>query len=289
MRALVLSGGGSKGQYHVGAVAALVGELGRTYRLYAGVSVGALVAAFLAQYPSSKEQLASADLSHLFTPIKNRDIYKRWFPFGKLHTPWKPAMYSASPLRRLVEENLNLKALVASGKLLRIGTTSLTSGSYTAFTEADKPLKDIVYASAAFPGAFPPGRFADQWWTDGGVRTVTPIHAAIQAGATEVDVVMCHPPKSARKKFDGKPRTFEVLFRMAELMNDQIVEDDLKKAQLYNRVVRLGGDDEKKDVKFNVVRPTHFLNSDSLEFDPDEAVGIQDTGFDDVLKAFRAV
>lgn len=281
MKALVLSGGGAKGQYHVGAIQALYGDLGKRYEILCGVSVGALIAAHLAQYPMGDETHAADDLEALFSPIRTRDVYRRWFPFGFLQVPWKPALYDARPLRRLIRENLDVQRVRTSGHKLRIGTVSLTVGEYDVFTEHDPDLAEIVYSSAAFPVAFPPGRFRNQWWADGGVKSVTPIQAAIEAGATEIDVVMTSPPES-EPKFERDPEAIDVALRSIELMGDRIIELDVKMARLYNRLIGAGGAPEKKHITMRVIRPESVLLHNSLHFDPDDAERLQMQGYRDV-------
>lgn len=287
MRALVLSGGGSKGQYHVGAFCALSQDLGREYDIVCGVSVGALVAAHIAQYTVGEDALAAETLTTLFTPIRNRDIYKNWLLVGKLAALWEPSLFNAEPLFRLIKKKLDVNRVRKSGRKLRVGAVSLTAGEYKVFTEHDEPLHEIVYASAAFPVAFEPVSFSGEWWIDGGVRSVTPIQAAVDAGATEIDVVLTAPVE-APLRFSPEPNAIEVGLRSAELMNSQIVEDDVKKALLYNRIIEAGanGVSGKRLLDIRVIRPKRLLNEDSLRFDPVEARQLQDRGFRDALEAF---
>ena len=55
MRGLVLSGGGANGAYEVGVLKYLIGEKNQEFDLFAGTSVGALNAGFLAQYKDLKQ------------------------------------------------------------------------------------------------------------------------------------------------------------------------------------------------------------------------------------------
>lgn len=285
MRALVLSGGGSKGQYHVGAVQALVCELRKAYDVYCGVSVGALVAAHLAQFPEREARQGADALAHLFSSIHTEDIYRHWFLVRELASLWKPAVFDASPLRKLISTHLDVDRVRASGKKLRIGATNLSNGSYHIFTEETPMLREAVYASAAYPVAFSPSHFNGSWWVDGGVRSVTPLESAFRLGATEIDVVMAFPPKSTRV-FDPKPETIDVALRSVELMSDQIVEDDVKKATLYNRLLEAGVDcGTKEAAKLTIIRPSEPLDVNALHFDPADARRLQHRGFRDALEA----
>ena len=100
-RALVLSSGGSRGQFHVGAVKHLMGDLRQHYDIFAGVSVGALIAGFLAQYPKGAEDEAADGLVDLFTPLSSKHLYRPW-RMGLMSGFWKSSLYDASPLRELL-------------------------------------------------------------------------------------------------------------------------------------------------------------------------------------------
>jgi NTE family protein len=274
MKALVLSGGGAKGQYHVGAMQHLMGTLGIQYDLIAGVSVGALIAAHACQYPLGAEKQASEDITELFSNIENKDVWKHWIPFRYLHGLWRGGIMDSRPLRETIDKHLDPEKVRESGRELRIGATSLNTGRYQIFDQNAVPLKDVVYASAAFPIAFPPKEIDGEYWSDGGIRTVTPIKSAIYAGADEIDVVMTSPAYS-NPRFNPDPNTVEVALRTVELMSDQIIDDDLKKALLYNKLIAAGIDTEKRFIDFRVIRPSGQLMENSLEFDTKEAPVVQ--------------
>lgn len=283
MKALVISGGGSKGQYAVGACRHLLQDLRMDFEVYAGVSVGALIASFLSQYRSGDESRAYEDLAKMFSPIKNGDIWKRWFPFGKLEALWKPSLYNSAPLEALVRRELDAALVRSSGKELRVGAVSLETGKYQVFDQMAMPLAEIVLASASMPFAYKPVRFAGQWWSDGGIKTVTPLKAAIDAGATDIVVIMLSP-ENPTGEFDPDPNAVEVGLRAINLMSDEIVDKDLKLAQLYNGLVTAGVREDKVAVQLTIIRPARRLNEDSNNFDPAEAQELQYQGYNDAIR-----
>src|SRR5881275_867799 len=101
-RALVLSGGGAKGSWQVGACQHLIVERGLWFDVIAGVSAGAVNAATLAQ-ARNQDELA-AELEHLravWLGLRgSRDVYRRrWL--GALGTVLarRASLYNAAPLR----------------------------------------------------------------------------------------------------------------------------------------------------------------------------------------------
>src|SRR3990170_691842 len=102
MRALVLSGGGSKGAYQCGVLQYLLNDLGIQYSVLCGVSVGALNAALLAMYPLGQEKQSFESLKNLWTGINTSKVYRKWAFWGELAALWKPSLYDSTPLQMLV-------------------------------------------------------------------------------------------------------------------------------------------------------------------------------------------
>ena len=280
-RGVALSGGGSRGQFEVGALHTLA-MLGRTYDAYAGVSVGALIAAFMAQYQD--ERKGADALCALFSSITNANIWKRHFPFGQLHGAWKPSLLNSQPLIDLVRSQLSAKACRTSGKRLWVGATSLTTGKYCEVSEAHPELVDFVIASAAYPAFFKPIPICGELWTDGGVRVVTPIKALIDMGCDEIDVIICHP-KTPDIRFPANAKAWQVALRALELMGDEIIWKDVKLAQLYNRLAAVGEGEGKREVRMNVIHAPQTLNGDPLHFHPKEGARLRQVGKEAALAA----
>jgi len=276
MRGLVLSGGGSRGQFHVGVVDCLLGSLETRYDAYAGVSVGALIASFLAQYKIGEERVAVRELLALFTPIRDEDIWKSWFLFGKASV-WKSSALNTRPLQKLVKQNLDEKRVQASGKKLRVGAVSLDTNEYRIFDENYSPLVEAVLASASYPAFMEPIQTDGQLWTDGGVKVVTPIKTLIDLGCDEIDVSICHPPKSTTK-FERDPEWPDVAIRAIDAMSDRLTWVDVRYAQLYNRLLEHENVEGKRPIKIRVFHPSKQLNKDPLHFERMEALDLQNKG-----------
>lgn len=183
--ALVLSGGGAKGCFEVGAVKRLWEE-GFRPDIITGVSVGALNGAKLAEgLPGSANALET--IWEQLDPLNSggRAVYLKDYYFNLLKTwvehlafsdspddalwawlgggdPLNPvaqrvkfaaahlhAVHSMDPLRRLVSRELDLDAIRASGIELRIGITDMGTGRYFSVTE---PFPDSAPGGLPFCG-----------------------------------------------------------------------------------------------------------------------------------------
>jgi NTE family protein len=163
--ALVLGGGGIKGFAHIGVLKALE-ERGIEPTLYAGTSIGAMIAA-AAVAGMSPEELARRAES-----LRRRDLF-RINHFGMLMERMKSqSIYLEEPLRNLCN------AIAPSGtfdeltKPLLVNTVDLERGTQIVWGLPglrDVSVRDAVYASCSLPGFFPPGRVDGRMCVDGGV------------------------------------------------------------------------------------------------------------------------
>lgn len=284
MRALVLSGGGSKGAYQVGALQYILGELEVQYDALCGVSVGAINVAFLAMYKHGEEKQSAFTLKNMWSKLDNSKIYKRHFPFGRWHAIWKRSFFDSSPLNHLLKTGISLDRIRAAGKQVNVGTVSLSSGKYTIFDQTSEHFVDAVIASASFPGMLTPVEFLGQLWTDGGIKEISPIKKAVELGADIIDVIICNP-KTRVKKFIENPTTVDVLKRSMDLSTDKIMANDIEKVEMYN-ILALNGLTEKKYVQLNIVRPDLNLIEDLLDFRPEKIKEMMEKGYNDAKNTY---
>lgn len=281
MRALVLSGGGSKGSYQAGALKHILGEKRINYDALCGVSVGAINVAYLAQFKPGQEIASVKELCDMWSTLNNSKIYKRWFPFGRWHAIWKKSFFDSSPLHNLLKSGISLEKIRESGKHVNVGTVSLSSGKYTIFDQTSDHFIDAVIASASFPGMLTPVSFLGQLWTDGGVKEISPIKKAVELGADIIDVIICNPVVRT-KKFIENPTTVDILKRSIDLSTDKIMANDIEKVEMYNLLAEKGLT-EKKYVQLNIIRPQNNLIEDLLDFRPEKIQEMMEKGYQDAL------
>ena len=181
---LVLSGGGDFGSFGVGVLNGwgdVEGELARpSFDCVTGVSTGALIApfAFLGDDESYRQ------IYSLYTEPKDDWVVVRSVLF--FWWPWRDSFTDTKGLRRDLEAQLTpdkIRKLAASDqdhRLLAIGTTNLDLGvmrGWDLVRQASLQIEqgrdftkiyDILMASAAIPGAFPPVEIDGSLYVDGG-------------------------------------------------------------------------------------------------------------------------
>jgi hypothetical protein len=185
---LLISGGGSDGAYGAGL---LVGwtEAGNRpeFQVVTGISTGAIIAPFAFLGPAY-----DSTLRELYTSFRSDDLVRRR---GLAELLRGDSAFSTEPMARLLERYIGEKEIAAiaaegrRGRSLLVGTTNLdaarpviwdlTRVAMSGSPRAKRLIHDIIRASTAIPGAFPPvlfkvesaGQRYDEMHVDGGVTS----------------------------------------------------------------------------------------------------------------------
>jgi NTE family protein len=228
---LVLSGGGARAAYEAGVVSVLSPALerrGERPTIYAGTSVGAINAAYMA---SSRhlpaEEAVAGGIEHWCEVNKGaviRSVLARQVPLTVLRYAGEilslpgvrlPSLLDPKPLEANLKHWIDWAAVhrnVREGVVDTVGivATAASTGRTVVFVEGAEKLKlhqshvidyvpaklsdEHVRASAAIPILFPPVRVnrpreARGWYFDGGTRLNTPIKPALDLGADRLVVI----------------------------------------------------------------------------------------------------
>jgi NTE family protein len=172
--AVVLGGGGLKGFAHIGVLRAL-DERGIVASVYAGTSIGALIAA------AAAGRMPNDEMARRATGLRRRDLF-RINHFGMLMERMRsPAIYLEEPLRELVRMVVPPAKFDQLPHRLLVNTVDAERGTQVVWGLPGlehASVQDAVYASCALPGLFPPGRVAGRICFDGGVVDNLPANIA---------------------------------------------------------------------------------------------------------------
>lgn len=150
--ALVLGGGGLKGFAHIGVLRALA-EHGIQPSVFAGTSIGALIAAAQASGMSIDEMAERA------RALRKRDLFRINHMGMLLERMGSRSIYLEEPLRELCASVVPEGTFESFEKPLLINTVDIEQGSQVVWGLKglrNVSVRDAVYASAALPGFFPP-------------------------------------------------------------------------------------------------------------------------------------
>ena len=213
-RALVLSGGGSRGAYEIGAWQAF-NELGVKFDAVYGTSIGALNAGLIAQGSLSKatEVWSNITLNQVIGGEEENLSIDRMISRKRDIVPFllenaKHLRADIRPLENLLKENLDEGKVRASGMQLGVMTVRVPQMQPVPVRLSEIPegqLTDWLIASASCFPVFPTKKIDGERYIDGGYFDNLPIDMAIQDGAEEIVAVDIHPqtthPEYARMPF----------------------------------------------------------------------------------------
>jgi predicted acylesterase/phospholipase RssA len=249
---LAISGGGEDGAFGAGLLVGWTASGTRPqFKLVTGISTGALTAPFAFLGPRY-----DAQLQEVYTSISGKDVLEPRFYIAALT---EDALASNAPLRRTMARYVTPAMLddiateYENGRLLLIGTTDLDQGRPVIWNIGKlaasrrpgvlKLVQDILIASAAIPGAFPPvmidvqanGRKYQEMHVDGGASAqvfIYPPSIQVNAAASNMGIVRerrLYVIRNARldpQWAEIKRRTFSIVGRaISSLIQTQGVGD----------------------------------------------------------------
>jgi NTE family protein len=209
--AFVLSGGASLGAVQVGMLRALF-EQGVVPDVLVGTSVGAVNAGWVAARP---EPAGVDELADIWLGLRRADVF-----------PINPFVSAAGLLgrsnhvipsnnfRSLLERHLPFERVEDTRVPLHVVATDLKSGRATIITSG--PAVEVLLASCAIPGIFPPVTIGRRDYVDGGVANHTPITVAIELGATDVFVLPVGYPWLNREPTNALGMALHALARIVD-------------------------------------------------------------------------
>lgn len=288
MKALVLSGGGSKGAYTAGMVKYLKKDLGRDYDLYVGTSTGALV-----QTLSSVSDFDG--LKEGYTDIKLSDIYKI-SPFKKSDDPNSPKFNILSLLRmyfiekkptfgdssnllktlhKFFTKEKYLKSLKENKNIVACVTNlSKAQNEYYSSQELGPDgYEDFLYWTWISTNAVPFTSLEKRdgsYYADGGIINSIPIQKAIDMGATEIDAILTRPNFWDNNEVEFHRNPLKLLSHIIDVMMFDNTREDIENAKFMAK---------DKNVKINIYYFPKTLTNNPLYFDKTQMGGWWEDGY----------
>lgn len=274
--ALVISGGGCKGAFAVGAVEYLM-EIGTTFDILIGTSTGALITSMVAANSFSL-------IKEIYRTVHTSDLLKKNC-FVTL--PWRKSYYRTNGLRRLIDLAMSpatYEEILSNKKTAVTCTVGLNSGATCYWAAHDMPNReayvDCLLASCNQPGLMPPVKLHDgSYHVDGGVREIVPIQEAIEYGATHIYAI-----NLATETIGTNTSTYssipEVLLRTLNIMFHETRSNDI--AIVKEAIADDAG------YNLTLIQPDAELSSNDLEFIPERMQAMMQTGYDKAKEVLSA-
>jgi len=177
---IVLSGGAALGSAQVGMLEAL-SQAGVTPALLVGTSAGAINASFFASDPTMR---GVQKLKQIWMELTTRRVFGTTTHRAANFLRGRSGLSSPQGLREVIADNLPYNRLEQAPTAVGVVTTHLRTGA--AVLHRTGSAVELLLASAAIPGVFPPVRLSPMsaparpgTHVDGGVRSMVPIEMAL--------------------------------------------------------------------------------------------------------------
>jgi NTE family protein len=283
MKALVISGGGSKGAFAGGLAEYLINVCKQDYKIFIGSSTGSLLVPLLSIGEIER-------LKVLFTSVTQKDIFNIC-PFilkkvdgiyktkinhrgiVKMFMKKKKTFGETENLRSLIFKNITKSDFERICKKEVIITVSNLNTMGVEYKEAKNcsyfDFCEWIWASASLIPFMSLVRKNGFEYADGGLGNIVPIYQAIQKGATDLDIIVLRNIESGENKLPIR-NALDLTSRAFSFMLNQIVTDDLI-------IGRLEG--QNKKITLNFFYPEEQLTTNSLIFDPEQMKKWWDYGY----------
>lgn len=283
MRALVISGGGSKGAFAGGLAEYLIQEKKRDYKILIGSSTGSLLVPLLSIGETEK-------LKQVFTNVNQKDIFNispfiisekngvfktRINHLGVLTTmlKGKKTFGESKNLRRLIANTMTVNdfnQIKQSNKDVLVTVSNLSAMSVEYKNARDCEYEDYcdwVWASTSMVPFMSLVNKNNFDYADGGMGDLVPIYQAILKGATEIDVIVLKNDTQTKAPIKN---AFVLTSRVFEFMLNQIAIDNVALGKLEGL---------NRSISLNFYHPPTQLTTNSLIFNPEQMKAWWDLGY----------
>ena len=294
---LAISGGGGDGAFGAGILNGW-SKTGKRpkFEVVTGISTGALSAPYAFLGPEY-----DAQLKEIYTTINDKDVMKK---NGALGAVFGSSLTDNSPLKALVAKYVTpalvdkIAAEYPKGRRLLVGTTNLDAQrpvvwDMTAIAASGNPdrvelFRNVLVASAAIPGVFPPqlikvqadGKLYEELHVDGGTTTQAFLISG-QNSLKEVDKALNF--KRKRSLYVIINGTFAPQAEKTETKTLAIAARSIStliKNQSIGDVYKMYAQSQRDGVDFNLVSiPSDFTEKSKSEFDQAYMKKLYDRGY----------
>ncbi len=285
-RALVISGGGSKGAFAGGITKFLIEDKKYDYDVILGTSTGSLMVIHLAL-----EKIK--ELHHLYTTIKQRAIFSNNpFKIRKIHgievigirhinTMWnfinkRKTFGESKNLRRFIKKNISKKdfeTVKNSHKEVIVTVSNLTTNQveYKSINDCSyEDYCDWIWASCNYVPFMSLLKKNNYEYADGGFGCLVPIAYAIDKGATEIDVIILETETVHINRLPSL-NPFSLLSTVMEFMLDQVENQNVTIGKLKAK---------HQNVKLNLYYTPTVLTTNSLIFNKQQMAKWWNMGYE---------
>jgi predicted patatin/cPLA2 family phospholipase len=294
-KALVISGGGSKGAFAGGVAEYLIRKQGKEYDIFVGTSTGSLLIPQLALNKIEK-------LHYAYTNVNQRSVFnvnpfvvrkkgnREYVTINYITTLFqfirsKRTFGESKNLRKTIAKNFSkasFEMLIKTNKEVIVSVSNLSKNrvEYKSLHDYDyESFLDWIWMSCNYIPFMSLVTKNGYEYGDGGLGSVVPIREAIRRGAKEVDVIILESENMEHNKVLGK-NPFSLMISIFGFVLDQIEYHNISEGILAAK---------HNDVQLNLYYTPTTLTENSLIFNKARMTQWWQEGFDYAHEKFNSL
>ena len=272
-KALVISGGGSKGAFAGGVAQYLMQNEKKKYDLFIGTSTGSLMVSHLAlgMLDELKELYTNVNQKTIFSnnPFKIKRIAgEKVISINHLNTFWnflngRKTFGESKSLRSLIKKKITKEMYVkikVANKEVVVTVSNLTANQIEYKSINDCTYEDFcdwIWGSCNYVPFMSLLEKNGQQYADGGFGSLIPIREAILRGATEIDAIILETEVTQINRLPSS-NPFSLLFDVFDFMLTHVEKHNITIGKLSA---------SNKGIKLNLYYTPTVLTTNSLVFD----------------------
>lgn len=286
MRALVISGGGSKGAFAGGVAQYLIDEMGCRYDLFVGTSTGSLLIPHLALNKVEK-------IKKIYTSVSQNDIFSsnpfhikkdkhggkqigiNHFSVLKGFLKGKKTFGESLNLKKRIKETLSIEEFESIKKsnmdlVVTVSNLSLNQVEYKSIKDFDyEDFCEWIWISSNFVPFMSLATKNGCEYADGGYANMVPIEEAVSRGAKIIDVIILETEVNYYSRLHSR-NAFDLMTSVHTYMADRI-------EKLNIRIGKFAAGN--KGVILNLYYTPTVLTTNTLIFDQKKMSEWWESGF----------
>lgn len=208
---VVLSGGGSRGYAHIGALHALY-EKGLQINGLSATSAGALIGAFICDG---------------FHPTEIKEIVLKEEPKVAFNLMgFKNGLLSLEAVKKFIKKHLRSKNIEQLRIPFYVSVTNLLNSEQTIFNEG--PILDVISAASAIPVLFPPVIINNIPYADGGIINNLPVEP-FKNDARKIIGIHVNPPSEYKANYS----VTQVVDRYIHILLRANIKNNIKHCDIF--------------------------------------------------------
>lgn len=272
-KALVISGGGSKGAFAGGVAEYLINKKGNEYDLLLGTSTGSLMVSHLAlgKVAELKQLYTNVNQFSIFSnsPFKIKTVHgEKVISIRHRNTLWnffngRKTFGESKNLLKLIKENVTKEMyneILEKEKEVVVTLSNLTANrvEYKSIKECEyEDFCDWIWGSCNYVPFMSLLEKDYSQYADGGFGCLIPIREAINRGAKEIDAIILETEVTQINRIPAR-NPFALMLDVFDFMLEQVEKHNITIGKLSAK---------HNDVKLNLYYTPTVLTTNSLIFD----------------------